>query len=49
MNKKDQPKKEFDTVQFFRNVKEKLAHDTKGMTFQEFKKYINQRKLRLEK
>jgi hypothetical protein len=38
--------KEFDTVQFFRKVKEKIAEETKEMSFQEFKKYLNARKLK---
>jgi hypothetical protein len=39
--------KEFDTVKFFRKVKEQIAKETKGMTFTELKDYINQRKLKL--
>ncbi len=47
MNNKEQLKeKEFDTVKFFRAVKEKIAAETKGMTFAEFKQYINNRKLK---
>ena len=38
--------KEFDTVKFFRAVKEKIAEETKGMTFAEFKQYISKRKLK---
>ncbi|MEO6232500.1 MAG: hypothetical protein ABJB11_18190 [Ferruginibacter sp.] len=41
--------KEFDTVKFFRAVKEKIANETKGMTFLEFKEYINKRKLKTVK
>lgn len=40
-------KKEFDTVKFFREVKEKIAMDTKGITFAEFKEYLNRRKFKL--
>jgi len=47
MNKKDKKEKEFDTVKFFREVKEKIARETKGMTFAEFKEYLNRRKLKL--
>lgn len=48
MNNKGQKKeKEFDTVAFFRDVKEKIAEETKGMTFSEFKKYISKRKLKV--
>ncbi len=38
--------KEFDTVKFFRAVKEKIADETKGMTFAEFKAYLNNRKFK---
>jgi hypothetical protein len=43
MNKKE---KTFDTVKFFREVKEKIARETKGMTFMEFKEYLKKHKLR---
>lgn len=46
-NKTKRKEKEFDTVKFFREVKEKIAKETKGMTFAEFKEYINRRKLKL--
>lgn len=49
MNKSEKTKKEFDTVKFFREVKEKIAKETKGMTFAEFKEYLNRRKLKLVK
>ena len=38
--------KEFDTVKFFRAVKEKIAEETKGMTFAEFEQYLSKRKLK---
>ena len=41
--------KEFDTVKFFREVKTKIAVETKGMSFPEFKEYLNRRKLKLVK
>ena len=47
MKTKETPKeKEFDTVQFFRAVREKIAKETKGMTFAELKAYLNKRKLK---
>ncbi len=46
-NTKVKKTKKFDTVKFFREVKEQISKDTKGMTFTEFKEHINQRKLRL--
>ena len=49
MNKKDRKEKDFDTVQYFRGVKERIAKETKEMTFAEFKEYLNQRKLKLAK
>jgi hypothetical protein len=41
--------KEFDTVKFFRAVKEKIAKETEGMTFEEFKEYLSKRKLKTAK
>ena len=48
-NNEQVKEKEFDTVKFFRAVKEKIAEETKGMTFAEFKQYINNRKLKTVK
>ena len=49
MNKVNTLEKEFDTVKFFRAVKEKIANDTKDMTFLELKAYLSKRKLKLIK
>ena len=38
--------KEFNCVKFFIGVKEKIANDTKGMNFTEFKQHISNRKLK---
>lgn len=38
--------KEFDTVKYFRAVKEKIARETQDMSFAEFKAYIGKRKLK---
>lgn len=46
-NKEKTEEKEFDTVKFFRAVKEKIAKDTKGMSFSEFKEFISKRKLKV--
>ncbi|WP_395052777.1 hypothetical protein [Flavobacterium sp.] len=46
MNKLNKTEKEFDTVKFFREVKEKIAKETDGMTFAQFKEYLNKRQLR---
>ncbi len=48
-NKQNNQEEEFNTVKFFREVKEKIAKETKGMTFAEFKEYLNRRKLKLAK
>lgn len=48
-NKKKHKEKKFDTVEFFRGVKAQISKETKGMTFAEFKEYLNRRKLRLLK
>ncbi len=45
-NNEQTKEKEFDTVKFFRAVKEKIAVETKGMTFSEFKQYISNRKIK---
>jgi hypothetical protein len=47
MNESKTIEKEFDTVNFFREVKEKIALETKNMSFKEFKSYLSKRKLRL--
>lgn len=49
MNKIKTKDKEFDTVKFFRKVKEKIAKETKEMSFAEFKEKLNNRKLKLAK
>ena len=44
--KETSKEKEFDTVKFFRTVKERIAKETQGMTFKEFKEYLSKRKLK---
>jgi len=48
-DKPNSKEKEFDTVKFFREVKEKISQETKGLTFPVFKEYLNRRKLKLVK
>ncbi|MBP8115707.1 MAG: hypothetical protein KAY50_10140 [Chitinophagaceae bacterium] len=38
--------KTFDTVKVFREIKSKIAKETKKMSFAEFKEYLNKNKLR---
>lgn len=45
MTKVKKTEKEFDTVQFFIEVKSKIAKETANMTFPELKAYINKRQL----
>lgn len=40
------PEKAFDTVKFFREVKENIARSTRVMTFAEFKRRLDQRTLK---
>lgn len=46
INKKE---KAFDTVKFFREVKEKIAKDTENMSFAEFKEYLRENRLKSSK
>lgn len=48
-NIKEKKEKDFDTVNFFREVKKQISKETKGMSFIEFKEFLNKRKLRLVK
>lgn len=41
--------KKFDTVKFFRKVKGRIAKETKGMNFEQYKKYLNQNRLKTSK
>ncbi len=43
-----EPIKEFDTVKFFRAVKEKISKETQGLSFEEFKIYLNKKELKSE-
>ncbi len=42
-NKEKREGKKFDTVKFFRTVKDKISKETEGMSFIEFKEYIRKR------
>ena len=44
MKTKDKTDKEFDTVKTFREIKEKVSRDTYGMTFEQFKAYLADKK-----
>jgi hypothetical protein len=49
MSKVNTLNKEFDTVKFFREVKEKISKETQNRRFLELKAYLNKRKLKLAK
>lgn len=38
--------KDFDTVKTFREIKEKISKDIKGMTFEELQVYLDKTKLK---
>ena len=42
-------KEQFKTVEFFRNVKERISKETYNMSFEELKEYLGKRKLRTKK
>lgn len=45
-NDKKLKEKEFDTVKYFREIKEKISIETQGMSFDELKAYLSKRKLK---
>jgi hypothetical protein len=45
MKKNSKKEKKFDTVEVFREIKEKIAKETENMTFEQFKEYLNQNQL----
>ena len=40
--------KQFDSVKFFRKVKERISVETEGMTYKEFKAYLEKHKKEIE-
>jgi hypothetical protein len=48
MKAKNKTEKSFDTVKVFREIKEKIAIETEKMTFEQFKEYLNNNKLKME-
>jgi len=46
--KKNSTKKEFDTVQTFRKIKESISHDLNGRNFEEIKKYLREKSRKLQ-
>ncbi len=46
--KKVSQKKEFDTVQSFRKIKDQISRDLKGMGFEEIKEYLKRQSSKLQ-
>ncbi len=46
MKATDNKVKEFDTVQIFRAIKDKISKEIEGMTFEEFKAYLENKQLK---
>lgn len=42
-------KKQFDSVNFFRKEKERISRETEGMTYKEFKAYLEKHKKWVDK
>jgi len=46
MKTKNKILKEFDTVKTFREIKQKISNDIKGMTFEQLQVYLDKTKLK---
>lgn len=46
--KKENQKKRFDTVKTFREIKDKISKDLKGMNFDEIKEYLKKNSAKLK-
>lgn len=46
MKTESKKEKEFDTVKTFREIKEKISRDIRGMSYEQFKAYLAERKLK---
>lgn len=49
MNSKIQTEKDFDTVKTFREIKDKISEEIKGMNFEQFTAYLDGKKLKPQK
>lgn len=48
MKNKVKTEKEFDTVKTFREIKEKISKEIKGMTFEQLNEYLEKRQLKTQ-
>ncbi len=46
MEAKTKTVKDFDTVKIFREIKDKISKDIKGMTFEQLQEYLDKTKLK---
>ena len=49
MKTTDKKIKDFDTVKFFREIKNKVSKDIQGMNFEQLKQYLDKTKLKSNK
>lgn len=49
MNNKTKAEKDFDTVKVFREIKEKISQEIKGMTFEQLNAYLEKNTLKTKK
>ncbi|MET4083224.1 hypothetical protein ABIB40_003193 [Pedobacter sp. UYP30] len=49
MNNKTKIEKDFDTVKTFREIKDKISQEIKGMNFEQFNAYLEGKKLQAQK
>ncbi len=49
MNNKTKTEKDFDTVKTFREIKDKISKEIKGMNFEQFNAYLERKKLQTQK
>ena len=49
MKSRIRTEKDFDTVKTFREIKEKISNEIKGMNFEQFEAYLKRRKLEAQK
>ena len=48
MKTTDKTNKDFDTVKTFRDIKDKISKDIKGMNFEQLTAYLNKTKLKTQ-
>lgn len=49
MKTKNKTKKSFDTVKTFREIKDKISKEIKGMNYEQLQAYLEKRKLKTNK